>query len=244
MLGGGLAHHPHHRVDDVRLPAAIGADYAGEISGQMKGRGVDKGFEARKLDFGNSHGRAAYRRRSERTNERRAKNHSFFSARNAHDCDAVTPSTGYGGAVGCAIVRAASNRVLLPMTTRAIRALETFPNPAPGRDYLIQIGIPEFSCLCPKTGQPDFAHFDLTYVPDAQCIELKSLKLYIWSFRDEGHFHEAVTNQILDDIVAACQPRFARISGKFNVRGGTYPTITVEHRASDWTPGSIMQVIT
>ncbi|MSR14435.1 MAG: NADPH-dependent 7-cyano-7-deazaguanine reductase QueF [Gammaproteobacteria bacterium] len=128
------------------------------------------------------------------------------------------------------------------MTMHPTRVLETFNNPAPARDYTIQIGIPEFSCLCPKTGQPDFAHIDLVYVPDTLCVELKSLKLYIWSFRDEGHFHEAVTNQILDDIVAACRPRFARVSGKFNVRGGTYPTITVENCAAGWVPQAVVQL--
>lgn len=113
--------------------------------------------------------------------------------------------------------------------------LDTFANPAPQRDYTIRIAIPEFSCLCPKTGQPDFAHLDLEYVPDQACIELKSLKLYIWSFRDQGAFHEAVTNRILDDIVLACRPRYARLTAKFNVRGGTYPTVVVEHRAPGWT---------
>jgi 7-cyano-7-deazaguanine reductase len=127
------------------------------------------------------------------------------------------------------------------MTTPS-RSLETFANPVPARDYTIRIGIPEFTCLCPKTGQPDFAHFDLEYVPAASCLELKSLKLYIWSFRDEGHFHEAVTNQILDDVVAACQPRFARLTGKFNVRGGTYPVITVEHRAPGWEPAPVVNL--
>lgn len=128
------------------------------------------------------------------------------------------------------------------MPARHTRSLETFDNPVPTRDYTIRIGIPEFTCLCPKTGQPDFAHFDLEYVPDRLCVELKSLKLYIWSFRDEGHFHEAVTNQILDDIVTACRPRFARLSGRFNVRGGTYPTIVAEHRAPDWTPAPAVQL--
>jgi len=128
------------------------------------------------------------------------------------------------------------------MPSHRTRSLETFDNPAPARDYTIRIDIPEFTCLCPKTGQPDFAHFELAYVPDRLCIELKSLKLYIWSFRDEGHFHEAVTNQILDDIVAACRPRFVRLSGRFNVRGGTYPTIVTEHRAPGWTPASAVQL--
>ena len=120
------------------------------------------------------------------------------------------------------------------MTTTPTRTLDTFPNPAPQRDFTIHIEIPEFTCLCPKTGQPDFATMTLSYVPDQACVELKSLKLYIWSFRDEGAFHEAVTNRILDDIVTACAPRFARLSARFNVRGGTYPTIVVEHRKPGW----------
>lgn len=122
------------------------------------------------------------------------------------------------------------------MSTQPQRTLDTFDNPAPQRDYTIRIEIPEFTCLCPKTGQPDFALLDLAYVPDALCVELKSLKLYIWSFRDVGAFHEAVTNAIMDDILAACRPRYARLSARFNVRGGTYPTIVVEHRAPGWTP--------
>lgn len=126
------------------------------------------------------------------------------------------------------------------MTTQPSRQLDTFPNPAPARDYTIRIEIPEFTCLCPKTGQPDFAQMLLEYVPDARCIELKALKLYIWSFRDEGHFHEAVTNRVLDDLVAASAPRFARLTARFNVRGGTYPTVVVEHRASGWVPSPVV----
>jgi 7-cyano-7-deazaguanine reductase len=122
------------------------------------------------------------------------------------------------------------------MSTQPQRYLDTFANPAPQRDYTIQIAIPEFTCLCPKTGQPDFAHLDLAYVPDGLCVELKSLKLYIWSFREVGAFHEAVTNAILDDIVAACAPRYARLTARFNVRGGTYPTVVVEHRKAGWVP--------
>ena len=120
------------------------------------------------------------------------------------------------------------------MSTRPSRELETFDNPSPGRDYTIHIRIPEFTCLCPKTGQPDFATLNLSYVPDRKCVELKALKLYIWSYRDEGAFHEAVTNRILDDIVAACAPRFARLSAEFNVRGGTYPTVVAEYRKAGW----------
>lgn len=122
------------------------------------------------------------------------------------------------------------------MPTTPSRTLETFPNPAPGRDYTIRIEMPEFTCLCPLTGQPDFAHLVLEYVADQRCLELKALKLYLWSFRDEGCFHEAVTNRMLDDMVAACAPRFARLTARFNVRGGTYPTIVVEHRAAHWQP--------
>ncbi len=122
------------------------------------------------------------------------------------------------------------------MPSQPARSLETFPNPAAQRDYTIRIEMPEFTCLCPKTGQPDFAQMTLEYVPEASCIELKSLKLYLWSFRNEGHFHEAVTNQIVDDLIAACRPRFVRLSARFNVRGGTYPTVVVDYRAPDWQP--------
>jgi 7-cyano-7-deazaguanine reductase len=112
--------------------------------------------------------------------------------------------------------------------------LETFPNPAPERDYTIRMTLPEFTCLCPKTGQPDFAIMDLEYVPEARCVELKSLKLYIWSFRDRGTFHEAVTNEILNTLAAATAPRFMRLTAKFNVRGGIYTTVVAEHRAAGW----------
>jgi 7-cyano-7-deazaguanine reductase len=112
--------------------------------------------------------------------------------------------------------------------------LETFPNPAPERDYTIRMQIPEFTCLCPKTGQPDFATLELEYVADRLCVELKSLKLYIWSFRDRGTFHEAVTNEIADHIAGATQPRFLRLTAKFNVRGGIYTTVVVERRKSGW----------
>ncbi len=122
------------------------------------------------------------------------------------------------------------------MTQGPSRHLETFSNPAPSRDYTIRIRIPEFTCLCPKTGQPDFAEMELAYVPDHACLELKALKLYMWSFRDQGHFHEAVTNQVLDDIIRACAPRFARLRAQFNVRGGTYPTIIAEFRQPGWIP--------
>src|SRR5271165_1066889 len=112
--------------------------------------------------------------------------------------------------------------------------LEVFANPAPERDYTIRMSIPEFSCVCPKTGQPDFATLKLEYVPDQCCVELKSLKLYIWSFRSRGAFHEAVTNEILRDLVAATSPRFMRLEAQFNVRGGIYTTIVAEHRQPGW----------
>ena len=114
------------------------------------------------------------------------------------------------------------------------RELETFENPNPDRDYTIRIDVPEFTCLCPKTGQPDFAELRLEYVPDQRCVELKSLKLYAWSFRNEGAFHEAVTNQILADLVAATAPRFMRLTAEFNVRGGIYTTVVAEHRKPGW----------
>jgi 7-cyano-7-deazaguanine reductase len=122
------------------------------------------------------------------------------------------------------------------MSTAPKRVLETFLNPHPKRDYLITIRLPEFTCLCPLTGQPDFADMTLAYIADQRCIELKALKLYIWSFRDDGMFHEAVTNAILDDVIAACAPRYARLTAAFNVRGGTYPTIIAEYRQAGWQP--------
>ncbi|HKS93238.1 MAG TPA: preQ(1) synthase [Gammaproteobacteria bacterium] len=112
--------------------------------------------------------------------------------------------------------------------------LETFANPHPGRDYAVRIRIPEFTCLCPRTGQPDFAELLLEYVPDEACVELKALKLYIWSYRDQGAFHEDVTNRILDDLVAALSPRFMRLTAQFNVRGGLYTTVVAEHRQTGW----------
>ena len=119
--------------------------------------------------------------------------------------------------------------------TEPSTSLETFANPAPERDYTIRMTIPEFSCLCPKTGQPDFATLKLDYVPDERCIELKSLKLYIWSFRSRGAFHEAVTNEILGHLVAATAPRFMRLLAEFNVRGGICTTVTAEHRQPGWS---------
>jgi len=115
------------------------------------------------------------------------------------------------------------------MPTQPNKELETFPNPKPERDYTIKFECPEFTCVCPKTGQPDFATLRIEYIPDQKCIELKSLKLYLWSFRDEGHFHEAVTNQILDDLVAACQPRSLKIEGDFFVRGGIHTLVSAEY---------------
>ena len=120
------------------------------------------------------------------------------------------------------------------MSTKPTKELECFDNPNTDRDYTIRIEMPEFTCLCPKTGQPDFAVLNLEYVPDQLCIELKALKMYIWSFRDEGAFHEAVTNQILDDLVKVCNPHFMRLHAEFNVRGGVYTNITAEYKNENW----------
>jgi 7-cyano-7-deazaguanine reductase len=121
------------------------------------------------------------------------------------------------------------------MSTRPAPTIETFMNPSPQRDYTIRMSMPEFTCLCPKTGQPDFATLKLEYVADQLCIELKSLKLYLWSFRDRGCFHEAVTNEILEQLIGATQPRFMRLSAEFFVRGGIYTTVVAEHRAPGWS---------
>ncbi|HPH05798.1 MAG TPA: preQ(1) synthase [Methylotenera sp.] len=121
-------------------------------------------------------------------------------------------------------------------TAQPTKVLETFENPKQTRDFHIHMEIPEFTCLCPKTGQPDFAVIYVDYIPDKLCVELKSLKLYMWSFRDEGCFHEAVTNQILDDLVEATQPKFMRVTAKFYVRGGVFTNVIAEHRKPDWQP--------
>ena len=121
------------------------------------------------------------------------------------------------------------------ISTPSTGSLETFENPNPARDYTIRITVPEFTCLCPRTGQPDFATLRLEYVPDRLCVELKSLKLYVWSFRDQGVFHEAVTNRMLDDLAGLLDPRFMRLSAEFNVRGGIYTTVVAEHRRGGWT---------
>jgi len=114
--------------------------------------------------------------------------------------------------------------------------LEIFANPQPERDYTIRMRVPEFTCLCPRTGQPDFATLEIAYVPDRSCIELKSLKLYIGSFRDQGAFHEAVTNRILEDLVRVAEPRYMRVTADFNVRGGIYTSVIAEHRRPGWRP--------
>jgi 7-cyano-7-deazaguanine reductase len=128
------------------------------------------------------------------------------------------------------------------MPIKPTKKLETFPNPTPVRDYHIHMEIPEFTCLCPKTGQPDFAILILDYIPDKKCIELKSLKLYIWSYRNENTFHEAVTNRILDDMVAAIKPKYMRLTAKFYVRGGIFTDIVAEHRKSGWKPEPIVNL--
>ena len=122
------------------------------------------------------------------------------------------------------------------MPSQPTRDLDTFPNPRPEADYTIRMTMPEFTCLCPKTGQPDFATLELEYVPDLACVELKSLKNYIWSFRDHGAFHEAVTNEIADALAVATRPRYLRLTARFNVRGGIYTTIVATRRQPDWVP--------
>ena len=128
------------------------------------------------------------------------------------------------------------------MPAKPSQQIETFANPAPRRDYRIHMEIPEFTCLCPKTGQPDFATLLLDYVPHKHCVELKSLKLYIGSFRNEGAFHEAVTNRILDDLVKALAPRFMRLTARFYVRGGIFTSVVAEHAARGWTPGRLAEL--
>jgi 7-cyano-7-deazaguanine reductase len=123
------------------------------------------------------------------------------------------------------------------MPSQASTQIETFDNPAPGHDYTIRMSIPEFTCLCPRTGQPDFATLELEYVPDRLCLELKAVKLYIWSFRDRGTFHEAVTNEIIDHLARAVSPRFMRLSAHFNVRGGIATDVIAERRAPHWRAG-------
>src|SRR5215216_8167430 len=121
-----------------------------------------------------------------------------------------------------------------PVPSRPSKRLETFPNPAPQRDYRIRMQIPEFTCVCPMTGQPDFATLTLDYVADRLCVELKSLKLYVWSYRNEGAFHEAVTNRILDDLVRATRPRYMRLIARFYVRGGIFTTVIAQHAKPKW----------
>ena len=126
------------------------------------------------------------------------------------------------------------------MPSQPTTILDTFANPQPGIDYTIRMTIPEFTCLCPKTGQPDFATLELEYVPDQLCVELKSLKGYVWSFRDRGAFHEAVTNEIADALAAATQPRYMRLSARFNVRGGIYTTVVATRRKAGWNPEPVV----
>ncbi len=121
--------------------------------------------------------------------------------------------------------------MILDMATKPSKQLETFPNPRPERDFEIAMECPEFTCICPRTGQPDFATIRIRYVPAELCVELKSLKLYLWSYRDEGAFHEAVINRILDDLVQACRPKTMTVVGDFNVRGGIHTTVTAEYKA-------------
>jgi len=128
------------------------------------------------------------------------------------------------------------------MPSMPSKSLESFPNPSPRRDYLIRMQIPEFTCLCPRTGQPDFATLFLDYVPDQKCVELKSLKLYIWSFRNEGAFHEAIANRICDDLVKLLSPRYLRLAARFFVRGGIFTSVVAEHRKKGWRPAAGLEL--
>jgi 7-cyano-7-deazaguanine reductase len=128
------------------------------------------------------------------------------------------------------------------MPSMPSKSLESFPNPSPRRDYLIRMQIPEFTCLCPRTGQPDFATLFLDYVPDRKCVELKSLKLYIWSFRNEGAFHEAIANRICDDLVKLLSPRYLRLAARFFVRGGIFTSVVAEHRKKGWRPAAGLEL--
>ena len=128
------------------------------------------------------------------------------------------------------------------MPSKPSKTLDIFPNPSPGRDYLVHFEVPEFTCLCPLTGQPDFALVVIDFVPDRSNVELKSLKNYMWSFRNEGAFHEAVTNRILDDLVAAIRPRFMRLTARWYVRGGIFTTVVVEHRKRGWKQAAVVQL--
>jgi len=129
------------------------------------------------------------------------------------------------------------------MSSQPSKTLDTFPSPSPDRDFHVRIEVPEFTCLCPMTGQPDFATIILDYIPDQRCVELKSLKLYAWSFRNEGKFHEAVTNEIANDIATALDPRFLRVTAKWYVRGGIFTNVVVEHRQAGWTPQPLVQLL-
>ena len=122
------------------------------------------------------------------------------------------------------------------MPSKPTKTIDTFANPNPERDYLVHIEVPEFTCLCPLTGQPDFATFVIDYIPDRLNVELKSLKLYMWSFRDEGAFHEAVTNRVLGDLAGRLKPRFMRVTARWYVRGGIFTNVVVEHRKKGWKP--------
>ncbi len=128
------------------------------------------------------------------------------------------------------------------MPSMPSKSLESFPNPSPRRDYLIRMQIPEFTCLCPRTGQPDFATLFLDYVPDRKCVELKSLKLYIWSFRNEGAFHEAIVNRMCDDLVKLLSPRYLRLAARFFVRGGIFTSVVAEHRKKGWRPAAGLEL--
>jgi 7-cyano-7-deazaguanine reductase len=208
--GTRLAQHPAHGVDHVGFAAAVWTDDGDQLTRHFDRSRVDEGFESDQLYL--------------------SKAHRGF----------VSRKTGFRPDLFRVIVNRYNSILTLfsgpRMRAKPSNELKTFDNPSPRRDYLIHMEIPEFTCLCPLTGQPDFARLVLDYVPDRKCLELKNLKLYIWSYRNQGAFHEAVTNRILDDLARASRPRYMRLQAQFNVRGGIFTTVLAEHRKKGWKP--------
>jgi 7-cyano-7-deazaguanine reductase len=206
---GRFAQHPAHGVDHVRLAAAVGADDTYQLSGDGDVGGFYERLEASEIDLLESQVGV------------------LMGGSSEGEIGRYNPS---------AIWERYSSRERARMPAKPSRQLATFLNPERRRDYRIHMEIPEFTCICPRTGQPDFAHLTLDYVPDRLCVELKSLKLYVWSFRDEGAFHEAVVNRMLDDLVRATRPRYLRLAARFYVRGGISTTVVAAHRRRGWRP--------
>jgi 7-cyano-7-deazaguanine reductase len=242
-----FAQHPAHGVDDVRLAAAVRPDHAGQLAGKQHGGRLDEGLETGDLEFGETHlewkAGTGIRTAAEKASVDYNGAPGDPGASRFTDTDSrirrKLKSRRWRDGVNIIADRrktAKKDREISAMPSQPTKTLETFANPAAHRDYLIHMEIPEFTCLCPKTGQPDFAVLTLDYVPDKRCVELKSLKLYVWSFRDEGHFHEDVTNRMLDDLVNALKPRFMRLTARFYVRGGIFTNVVAEHRKKGWRP--------